>query len=85
SRGLGDVYKRQEQDPAGLINILQENSRSYIEPHIRYQSGRRHVAVWTEIKDSLEAISIPWKDRGVYLITGGTGSLGLIFAEEITR
>ncbi|WP_141697485.1 SDR family NAD(P)-dependent oxidoreductase, partial [Paenibacillus polymyxa] len=74
-----------EQDPAGLINILQENSRSYIEPHIRYQSGRRHVAVWTEIKDSLEAISIPWKDRGVYLITGGTGSLGLIFAEEITR
>ncbi|MEK3951688.1 SDR family NAD(P)-dependent oxidoreductase [Paenibacillus sp. FSL H7-0703] len=74
-----------EQDSAGLINILQENSRSYIEPHIRYQSGRRHVAVWTEIKDSLEAISIPWKDRGVYLITGGTGSLGLIFAEEITR
>ncbi|WP_264453579.1 SDR family NAD(P)-dependent oxidoreductase [Paenibacillus polymyxa] len=74
-----------EQDPAGMINILQENSRSYIEPHIRYQSGRRHVAVWTEIKASGEAISIPWKDRGVYLITGGTGSLGLIFAEEITR
>ncbi|MCP3743509.1 SDR family NAD(P)-dependent oxidoreductase [Paenibacillus sp. A3M_27_13] len=74
-----------EQDPAGLINILQENSRGSIEPHIRYQSGRRHVAVWTEIKASGEAISIPWKDRGVYLITGGTGSLGLIFAEEITR
>ncbi|QNV57856.1 Polyketide synthase PksN [Paenibacillus polymyxa E681] len=74
-----------EQDSAGMINILQENSRSSIEPHIRYQSGRRHVAVWTEIKASGEAISIPWKDRGVYLITGGTGSLGLIFAEEITR
>ncbi|WP_342418534.1 SDR family NAD(P)-dependent oxidoreductase [Paenibacillus sp. FSL H8-0168] len=74
-----------EQDSAGMINILQENSRSSIEPHIRYQSGRRHVAVWTEIKASGEVISIPWKDRGVYLITGGTGSLGLIFAEEITR
>ncbi|WP_220025472.1 SDR family NAD(P)-dependent oxidoreductase [Paenibacillus sp. S02] len=74
-----------EQNSAGMINILQENSRSSIEPHIRYQSGRRHVAVWTEIKASGEAISIPWKDRGVYLITGGTGSLGLIFAEEITR
>ncbi|KAF6592203.1 hypothetical protein H6F38_34820, partial [Paenibacillus sp. EKM208P] len=68
-----------------MINILQENSRSSIEPYIRYQQGRRHVAVWTEIKASGEAISIPWKDRGVYLITGGTGSLGLIFAEEITR
>ncbi|MDY8047558.1 SDR family NAD(P)-dependent oxidoreductase [Paenibacillus polymyxa] len=74
-----------EQDSAGMINILQENSRGSIEPHIRYQQGRRHVAVWTEIKASGEAISIPWKDRGVYLITGGTGSLGLIFAEEITR
>ncbi|MDY7989342.1 SDR family NAD(P)-dependent oxidoreductase [Paenibacillus polymyxa] len=74
-----------EQDSAGMINILQENSRGSIEPHIRYQLGRRHVAVWTEIKASGEAISIPWKDRGVYLITGGTGSLGLIFAEEITR
>ncbi|QYK63046.1 Acyl carrier protein [Paenibacillus sp. S25] len=74
-----------EQNSAGMINILQENSRSSIEPHIRYQSGRRHVAVWTEIKAYGEAISIPWKDRGVYLITGGTGSLGLIFAEEITR
>ncbi|KAF6580343.1 SDR family NAD(P)-dependent oxidoreductase [Paenibacillus sp. EKM212P] len=74
-----------EQDSAGMINILQENSRSSIEPYIRYQQGRRHVAVWTEIKASGEAISIPWKDRGVYLITGGTGSLGLIFAEEITR
>ncbi|WP_336078347.1 SDR family NAD(P)-dependent oxidoreductase [Paenibacillus sp. 203] len=74
-----------EQDSAAMINILQENSRGSIEPHIRYQLGRRHVAVWTEIKASGEAISIPWKDRGVYLITGGTGSLGLIFAEEITR
>ncbi|MFS8211413.1 SDR family NAD(P)-dependent oxidoreductase [Paenibacillus sp. S29] len=74
-----------EQDSAGMINILQENSRSSIEPHIRYQSGRRHVAVWTEIKASGEVISIPWKDRGVFLITGGTGSLGLILAEEITR
>ena len=26
---------------------------------------------------------IPWKDQGVYLITGGAGGLGLIFAKEI--
>ncbi|MDQ0495501.1 polyketide synthase PksN [Paenibacillus brasilensis] len=74
-----------EQDAAGIINILQENSRSSIDTHIRYQSGRRYVASWTEIKASGEAISMPWKDRGVYLITGGTGSLGLILAEEMAR
>nr|WP_052410168.1 SDR family NAD(P)-dependent oxidoreductase [Paenibacillus durus] len=27
----------------------------------------------------------PWKDGGVYVITGGGGGLGRIFAEEITR
>ncbi|PAE74450.1 KR domain-containing protein, partial [Bacillus velezensis] len=26
---------------------------------------------------------IPWKDEGVYLLTGGAGGIGLIFAEEI--
>nr|WP_226001950.1 SDR family NAD(P)-dependent oxidoreductase [Paenibacillus sp. BJ-4] len=74
-----------EKDAAGMINILQENSRSSQDTRVRYQSGRRYVAAWNEIKASGESISIPWKDRGVYLITGGTGSLGLIFAEEITR
>lgn len=28
---------------------------------------------------------IPWKDNGVYLITGGIGGLGLIFAKEIVH
>ena len=28
---------------------------------------------------------MPWRDGGVYLITGGAGGLGLIFAEEIAR
>src|SRR4029077_12353895 len=28
---------------------------------------------------------LPWKDRGVYLISGGAGGLGMIFAEEITQ
>jgi len=31
------------------------------------------------------AAGLPWKDGGVYLITGGAGGLGLIFAREISR
>ncbi|KOS52444.1 SDR family NAD(P)-dependent oxidoreductase, partial [Bacillus amyloliquefaciens] len=27
--------------------------------------------------------AVPWKDEGVYLLTGGAGGIGLIFAEEI--
>ncbi|WP_404302082.1 SDR family NAD(P)-dependent oxidoreductase [Paenibacillus sp. DP01] len=74
-----------EEDAAGIINILQENSRNFMSSHIRYQWGRRYAAAWTEIKSSQEVNRIPWKDKGVYLITGGTGSLGLILAEEMAR
>ncbi len=28
---------------------------------------------------------VPWRDHGVYLITGGVGGLGMIFAEEIAQ
>ena len=28
---------------------------------------------------------LPWKNGGVYLITGGAGGLGLIFANEIAQ
>ncbi|NRR28588.1 KR domain-containing protein, partial [Bacillus velezensis] len=27
--------------------------------------------------------AVPWKDEGVYLLTGGAGGIGLILAEEI--
>ncbi|MGS5020735.1 SDR family NAD(P)-dependent oxidoreductase [Paenibacillus sp. JJ1683] len=74
-----------EENAADIINILQENSRNFMSTHIRYQWGRRYAAAWTEIKSSQEVDRIPWKDKGVYLITGGTGSLGLILAEEMAR
>ncbi|AHM66821.1 polyketide synthase [Paenibacillus polymyxa SQR-21] len=74
-----------EEDAADIINILQENSRNFMSSHIRYQWGRRYAAAWSEIKSSQEVDRIPWKDKGVYLITGGTGSLGLILAEEMAR
>ncbi|MGG1942592.1 SDR family NAD(P)-dependent oxidoreductase [Paenibacillus polymyxa] len=74
-----------EENAADIINILQENSRNSMDTHIRYQWGRRYAAAWTEIKSSQEVNRIPWKDKGVYLITGGTGSLGLILAEEMAR
>lgn len=32
-----------------------------------------------------QGVEIPWRDHGVYLITGGLGGLGLRFAEEISR
>ncbi|WP_123057292.1 SDR family oxidoreductase, partial [Desulfocucumis palustris] len=73
------------EDAAGIVNKLRENSRSPIDKQIRYQDGGRYVAGWSEVEASREEAALPWRDRGVYLITGGAGGLGLIFAREIAQ
>jgi acyl transferase domain-containing protein/enoyl-CoA hydratase/carnithine racemase/aryl carrier-like protein len=66
----------------GLAERLRENSRNPQDSHIRYRHGTRLLPGWQAIT-GLGSATPPWKDRGVYLITGGTGGLGLIFAREI--
>ncbi|MEA5576032.1 SDR family NAD(P)-dependent oxidoreductase [Anabaena sp. UHCC 0451] len=69
-----------------LIQRLQENSQSPADVQVRYRHGRREVISWEEIPFSEPKLPhIPWKEGGVYLITGGAGGLGLIFAREIAR
>jgi len=54
------------------------------EQEIRYESGIRYIPsiipYKTEVQDSL-----PIKEGGVYLITGGMGGLGRIFAEYLAK
>ncbi|BBB93440.1 MAG TPA: SDR family NAD(P)-dependent oxidoreductase [Methylomusa anaerophila] len=73
------------ENAAGIIAKLKENSLSQPDKYIRYQNGKRHVAAWREIKVAPDEAKIPWQDRGIYLITGGAGGLGLIFAAEIAQ
>ncbi|GGP81511.1 hypothetical protein GCM10010185_64360 [Saccharothrix coeruleofusca] len=47
----------------------------------READGRREVARWTPLAQAPEVR--PWRDGGVYLITGGAGGLGRVFAREI--
>ncbi|HWP96053.1 MAG TPA: SDR family NAD(P)-dependent oxidoreductase, partial [Syntrophomonadaceae bacterium] len=73
------------ENSESIIKKLKENSRSTGDKQIRYQAGKRHVLGWSEIEVTKEENKIPWKDQGVYLITGGAGGLGLIFAQEIAQ
>ncbi|ABQ27260.1 SDR family NAD(P)-dependent oxidoreductase [Geotalea uraniireducens] len=68
-----------------IVEKLKGNSRSALDQQIRYQGGKRFVCGWREVASFQEQASIPWRDRGVYLITGGAGNLGLIFAKEIAN
>ncbi|MFC5743592.1 non-ribosomal peptide synthetase [Dyella tabacisoli] len=66
-----------------IAQALADN-RGSLAAHIRYAGGVRQVAGWAEYAQAAEARA-PWKPQGVYLITGGAGGLGLIFAREIAR
>lgn len=73
-------------EPAeGLLAKLEANAAAANGNHIRYVAGERFVVRLAELGDAKMPSqgNLPWKDGGVYLITGGAGALGLIFAREI--
>ncbi|OMG70327.1 SDR family NAD(P)-dependent oxidoreductase, partial [Burkholderia ubonensis] len=71
----------QGETAEGLAARLRENARRANDVRIRYADGERQVQGWREVTVA-EPVA-PWKDGGVYLITGGLGGLGRIFAKEI--
>ncbi|MES2939421.1 MAG: SDR family NAD(P)-dependent oxidoreductase [Pseudomonadota bacterium] len=69
--------------PKELVTKLAAN-RAAGAAEIRETNGERQVAVWREVAGAAQP-PLPWRDQGVYLITGGAGGLGLLFAREIAR
>ncbi len=83
---VGQVMEVEADDDAvSLVGKLRENRNRSGDLEIRYRDGERQLQGWNELMLPPEAGRIPWRDGGVYLITGGTGGLGLIFAQEIVR
>ena len=74
-----------EDDSAGIVEKLRENSGSPVSSQLQYRSGKRQVIEWSQLELPQEEGKLPWKDQGIYLITGGVGGLGLIFAREIAQ
>lgn len=68
-----------------LIDKIQRNSHFPEDTFIRYQQEKRQTISWQELSLSEQTIQIPWQEGGVYLITGGLGGLGFIFAKHIAQ
>ncbi|MGK3983836.1 SDR family NAD(P)-dependent oxidoreductase [Sorangium sp. So ce136] len=84
-RLVGQVIGVDPGDVERLSEKLDADSRAPHDLQIRYRNGKRLVAGWAPVRGAPSPSRVPWKDRGVYLITGGAGGLGLLFAEEIAR
>jgi acyl transferase domain-containing protein/acyl carrier protein/2-polyprenyl-3-methyl-5-hydroxy-6-metoxy-1,4-benzoquinol methylase len=67
--------------PGGLADRLRREMANADDVVTREVAGRREVRLRTPLADA-PAVR-PWRDGGVYLITGGAGGLGRVFAQEI--
>jgi acyl transferase domain-containing protein/enoyl-CoA hydratase/carnithine racemase len=70
--------------PVGELARRLDDEKAYgVEPIVRYEANGRFVPRWQEVAADPEGSSISFVNQGVYLITGGLGGLGLLFAREI--
>jgi len=51
---------------------------------VRFRDGVREVLTWHELPMP-ERTALPWREGGTYVLTGGLGGLGLIFARDLLR
>lgn len=74
-------------DEKQIASRLMENC-PIVTDHVRYRDGKRCVVEWVHVQPQAEAPAaypMPWRDEGIYLITGGAGGLGRIFAYDIAQ
>ena len=75
----------EEEREEDLIAKVYANVQFPEDQEIRYEGEKRFVRAFEEMAPSAMGQDVPWKHSGVYLITGGAGGLGLIFAQEIAE
>ena len=66
-----------------IFKQLEENSLNIPYTHVRSSQDTYQALCWRELTGNHD--HIPWKEGGVYLLTGGLGGLGWIFAKEIAH
>jgi polyketide synthase PksN len=72
-------------DVQRIVDTLNESKRHPGVARIRTENEKCRVQSWNEISMPAGEVQPPWKDNGIYLITGGAGGIGFLFAEEIAR
>jgi polyketide synthase PksN len=74
------------QTTAAIAAKIKENCGARSGQMIRYVQGKRQVLTLEEVpKSTRTKPELVFKPGGVYLITGGAGSLGLLLAREIAQ
>jgi polyketide synthase PksN len=66
-----------------LRDLLECEARPEPEPLVKYDHGVRHLRHFEALDEATDGVQTALKSDGVYVITGGLGALGLLFAKHI--
>ncbi len=80
----GLVCRCIEMDAPNVELLMDELLSDATEPMVAYRDGRRWLPAYEPVRLERTARP-PFRERGVYLITGGLGGVGLILAEHLAR
>jgi acyl transferase domain-containing protein/acyl carrier protein len=82
-RITGQIVVVAAETPVAVqLDLLAQERCNPVDATVRYRGDGREVLAWAE-EFPVEQPGSPWRAGGIYLITGGMGGLGRIFAEEI--
>ncbi|ODS25133.1 hypothetical protein AB835_00250 [Candidatus Endobugula sertula] len=68
-----------------LIKILEVNRNTQIVSRIRYEAGQRKIEKWKEVTEINTLKKVPWKNGGIYLMSGGAGGIALSCAKVMAQ
>ena len=85
---IKDEFQKAEPDSPAIARLAAHLSREILsgasDSVVAYRGAHRWVRAFEPARlDPLPRDSSPWRDTGVYLITGGLGKIGLTVAEHI--
>lgn len=72
----------QAEELARRLDAERQHAHDTVVSHAR---GERQVLAWRELADDAADAPCAFKDGGVYLVTGGLGGLGMLFARAIVE
>ncbi|WP_158542960.1 SDR family NAD(P)-dependent oxidoreductase [Phytoactinopolyspora halophila] len=67
------------------VDILEREATQAHERRVRYVEGRRYAGRWETVPELDDPAGTPWKDGGIYLLTGGVGIAPAVGAEIAER
>lgn len=68
-----------------ICRVLKDNREDMLEQRVRYVNNKRFVGGLGRLTISEDNMQPVWKNSGVYVLTGGTGKIGLLVANEIAK